>query len=270
MTSQIIVPDLADGAQATPRIISPRPDLIPEDLRKERRSVTWRYERRGQKFTKPPDQRVNIEAAWLTLGEALAASSDGTCGVGYVLGGGIVGIDLDNCISADGTLHEIARDAVETLGTYAELSPSGRGLHLLIRGRIERPRKIGQRGEVPGREIYDGRKASGRYFTVTGDCLGDGATLAEGPQAQIALDSFIAKWFSEDLPSIAVHDTGNTPETGTTSDDELLRILFRAKDGAKWSSVYKGDFNSYYPSQSEADLALCGKLRFYTRVLAPG
>jgi hypothetical protein len=40
--------------------------------------------------------------------------------------------------------------------------------------------------------------------------------------------------------------------------------MFGAKGGVKWRSIFDGD-HSAYPSQSEADFALCRKLRFYTR-----
>jgi primase-polymerase (primpol)-like protein len=223
--------------------------------------VTWRPEKRNGKTTKRPDQSIADERAWLSFADACASVARGDAtGLGYVLGDGVVGIDLDACIDGD-TLHEIARDAIEMLDTYAERSPSGRGLHFLIRATIEKSRRIGKRAGVPGREVYDGRKGSARYFTVTGDRLGSVAQLAEGPQAQAALDAFIAKWFCEE-PEPEVPGA-----SGQLGDDALLAVMFGAKDGAKWRAMFeRGDYsNALYPSQSEADLAICSKLRFYTR-----
>lgn len=238
-------------------------DSFPADLRSERRWVTWRYEERRGKTTKRPLQSTTEPDAWLSASEGCYyVDRNGLDGVGFVVGNGVVGIDLDGCIDADGTLHEIGRDAITTLGTYAEKSPSGRGLHLLIRGTIERPRKLSARGGVPGREVYDGRKGSARFFTVTGDRLGSHTRLAEGPLAQAALDAFIAKWFHE-RPQSAVLGDDAAGEEDALDDTRLLQVMFGAKDGALWRKVFHGDY-SRYPSQSEADLALCGKLRFYT------
>jgi putative DNA primase/helicase len=191
------------------------------------------------------------------------ADDEHISGVGFVLGDGIIGVDLDGCIDADGTLHEIARDAI-ALGTYTERSPGGRGVHLFVRAAISRPRKVSARGGTPGRELYDGRKGSARYFTVTGDRLGEVSEIRSGPMAQAALDAFVAKWFPEDS-EVAAPDVGSRSDNLELLDDEsVLRALFAETDGPKWRRLYDGDWSGY-PSQSEADLALLRKLRFYTR-----
>jgi hypothetical protein len=160
-------------------------------------------------------------------------------------------------------LHEIGRDAITTLCTYAEQSPSGRGLHLLIRGTIEGPRKLSARGGVPGREVYDGRQGSARFFTVTGDRVGSATQIADGPQAQAALDAFLAKWFHDEVKLVELGDDA-AAEAEVLDDDRVLQLMFGAKEGAKWRAIFGGD-HSGYPSRSEADFALCRKLRFYSR-----
>src|SRR5262249_3850325 len=47
-------------------------------------------------------------------------------------------------------------------------------------------------------------------------------------------------------------------------DDELIRKASQAKNGEKFAALWKGD-TSGYPSPSEADLALCGMLAFWTQ-----
>lgn len=47
------------------------------------------------------------------------------------------------------------------------------------------------------------------------------------------------------------------------TDDALLRIARRGKDGDRFARLWSGHIADY-PSQSEADLALCNKLCFYT------
>lgn len=234
---------------------------LPDELKALRRWVTWRHEVRRGSVTKRPGQSIADLNSWLSFADASALVADGHAhGIGFVLGLGIVGIDLDGCIGSEGTLHDVARDSIG-LSTYAERSPSGRGLHLLIRATIPRSRKISTRGKDPGREIYDGRTGSARFFTVTGDRIGDASEIRGGPQAQAALDTFIAKWFPE-RPFVNPVDSADTADQ--LDDEQVLRVMFDANDGAKWHRIFYGDYADY-PSQSEADLALCRKLRFYAR-----
>lgn len=82
---------------------------------------------------------------------------------GFVLGEGIACLDLDKCIGDDGVLTLWARKVLRQVpGTYVEVSPSGAGLHVWGRGRIEPGRRVRFAGGVV--EAY----SSGRYITVTG------------------------------------------------------------------------------------------------------
>ena len=63
----------------------------------------------------------------------------GTAGVGFVFaeGDGLCGVDLDACRDPqDGRLEPWAEDLVRQLDTFAEVSPSGRGVHLFARARL--------------------------------------------------------------------------------------------------------------------------------------
>ncbi len=85
---------------------------------------------------------------------------------------GYVGIDLDHVRDLEtGELAPEAAEIIRRCGTYAEVSPSGRGVKLIgfvpIDATPELPRKksdLDDGGEI---EVY----ASGRYFTATGDRL---------------------------------------------------------------------------------------------------
>jgi putative DNA primase/helicase len=243
---------------------APKLDSFPTDLRSQRRWVAWRYVTRRGKTMKKPLQSITKPPAWLSVTQACDFVARGAAdGVGFVLGEGVVGIDLDDCLDLDGTLHEIAQDAI-ALGTYIERSPSGRGLHALIRASISEPRNIAAEGNISRHEIYDGRKGSARYLTVTGNRVGDASGIREGPQAQAALDAFYAKWFSEESEWLAPSCDAATVWAKPLEDDELVEVMFRATDGAKWRRLFEGD-HSGHPSQSEADFQLLRKLRFYSR-----
>ena len=53
-------------------------------------------------------------------------------GTGLILAGGYCGVDLDGVIDEEGNLAPFAAAIVDRLDTYAEISPSGKGLHLLL------------------------------------------------------------------------------------------------------------------------------------------
>jgi putative DNA primase/helicase len=89
--------------------------------------------------------------------------------------GRIYGVDLDHVIGEDGTVMPEAREIVEQLNSYAEISPSGHGLHIFVtadNANITRHRRQG--GFV---EIY----SNARYFTVTGNIYGGFDRIADRP-----------------------------------------------------------------------------------------
>jgi putative DNA primase/helicase len=72
-------------------------------------------------------------ATWGTFGQAVAASQNGRgyAGIGFVLNDGpFVGVDLDGCRNEAGEIEPWAREIVQKLSTYTEISPSGKGLRL--------------------------------------------------------------------------------------------------------------------------------------------
>jgi putative DNA primase/helicase len=67
------------------------------------------------------------------------------------------GIDIDNCVDGDGEIAGWALEIVRYFDSYTELSATGTGLHIIVRGDVANRRK----DEV---EVY----SSKRFFTVTG------------------------------------------------------------------------------------------------------
>jgi putative DNA primase/helicase len=137
-----------------------------------RRYVVWRYEERVGKSAKIPHVADGTGArasstdpsTWRGFEAAervfLAGGYDG---VGFVFSPGdpYAGVDLDDCRDPESAALEAwARELVATLEGYAEVSPSGTGVHVIVRGAA--PNR--QDGKV---EAY----SSGRYFTVTGRAI---------------------------------------------------------------------------------------------------
>jgi primase-polymerase (primpol)-like protein len=102
-----------------------------------------------------------FEDAWILW----ELDNPGWAGVGIVLVAGLACIDLDDVLDAAGALHPEAQEIVDTLGGYVEVSPTGRGLHIFVRGALPDGWRKTKKWTIP-LEMYD--YARGRYMTVTG------------------------------------------------------------------------------------------------------
>ena len=135
-------------------------------LADSRRWVAWDGSG-GRKVPKSPaggNARSNDPSTWGTLREAAScAELNGYDGVGIELGGGLVGIDLDGCVH-DGAIDPWAQEVIDSVASYAEVSPSGTGVHILAYADPARTGAIGRADHRRGIEVYN----HGRYFTVTG------------------------------------------------------------------------------------------------------
>ena len=161
---------------------------VPDELRRIDRWVTYRTRPKASgKLDKIPmrpdgsaEARTNDPSTWGTFDAACAAAegSAALAGVGFVFhGDGIVGIDLDDCVGADGYMEPWALELMDILDSYTEWSPSRKGIHVYVRAIL--PQCARKRGKV---EVY----SSGRFFTVTGDAV-DGTRL-EIRDAQAAVE----------------------------------------------------------------------------------
>ncbi len=146
-------------------------DNIPEEFRRRTQWLVWRYEERDGKPTKVPYIAGGVGKAsstdsltWRTFEEAAQALKTGRYdGIGFVFTSGdpFAGVDLDGCRNPEtGELEAWAAEIVQDLDGYAEASPSGTGVHIIVRGKAPNKR----RGRI---EAY----SSERYFTMTGRVL---------------------------------------------------------------------------------------------------
>jgi putative DNA primase/helicase len=235
---------------------------IPPEMVHERRWVVWKLETRQGQRTKVPYQSLGPSTrasstdpkTWSDFDTAHAAVEDGKAdGFGFVLGGGYAGVDLDACRDPEtGAMTAEAQAIIHALSSYTEISPSGTGVHILLRGRLLPGGR--RQGHV---EIY----ADGRYFTVTGQHVEGTPTTLEARTADLAAlyDRLFGTSGSND------HRPGPRPVATIADDDAvLLERACGASNGAKFSALWAGD-RTAYASASEADLALCRLLAFWTR-----
>lgn len=238
------------------------PDAIPAVLRRTPQWVCWRVDERDGTPTKVPVApatggyaSVADPGTWTDYETAVAAwrNAAAVAGVGFVFTATdpFAGVDLDAC--RDPATNEVADWAVELvrrLDSYTEWSPSGTGIHVLVAGTV--PAGRNRRGDL---EMYD----RDRFFTVTGDRVpGAPTTVKERNEELQAIHT-------EHIAESEEERTAEPPAAPevTLSDAELLAKATAAANGEKFQALWDGD-TSGYDSHSEADLALCTLLAFWT------
>lgn len=247
---------------------------FPAELRVLPQWVAWRREeRKPGDWTKVPYASSGVHASstnaatWCSFGEALAAQVRGRYdGVGFVFAGGVyTGVDLDHC--RDPETDAIDAWALKVLGDlqgYSEASPSGTGVHVIVRATLPgkgRNRRVTAEGAQPDAkiEIYD----RGRYFTATG------ARLTEHPAGiESRQDAVSALYASLDAPApdaeaVAPPPQASSPTPHDLSDDDLLDKAMSAKNGDAFRRLWNGDTSGHGDDDSAADLALCSHLAFW-------
>lgn len=157
-------------------------NAIPLELRRVPQWVCWKLDRRnGDKPTKIPVNPRNMKlaksderATWGTYRDAYHAAIRAGMGIGFVFSPAdtFCGIDLDGCIQG-GVIHPAADALVEAFSTYTEVSPSGTGLKMFLRGKKPNKEGCSLAGTKAAEfgctriEVYDHL----RFFTVTGNHL---------------------------------------------------------------------------------------------------
>jgi len=256
--------------------IPPTADTLPDALVDRDQWVCWRSQQREDKHTKVPIIPGTTQFAsttdpdtWRDFQTARkAVTSTPVDGLGFVFttDDPLIGIDLDDCRDPDtGEPTAWASQIITQLDSYTEVSPSETGYHILVTGAL--PEGRNRAGNL---ELYD----RSRFFTVTGTQLAETpATVAERTAAVASLHAEkVASESSSEPPSTTTdrspNDDTTAPETATAgvgalSDEELLNRATAAANGAKFRRLWGGD-TSGYESHSEADMALCRLLAFWT------
>lgn len=143
-------------------------DNIPEELKRYEQWLLWRSNGKSKIPTQPDGTPASSTDAktWTDFESAVEAyESGGFDGVGFVFTGDdpFVGIDLDDCI-INGELTDEARQWCDRFNSYTEVTPSGSGIHIIVKGSAPTAKGLNDGG---GHEAY----CVGRYFTVTGNRL---------------------------------------------------------------------------------------------------
>lgn len=202
---------------------------VPSDLAGRDRWVCWRYQCRdcwetykrkrgdcpacGGDVSKVPVNPHSGDLAsstdgdtWGTVEDARDhhASTADTLGVGFVFTpeDTICGIDLDDARDPEtGDPEPWAREIIQTLDSFTEVSPSGTGYHVYVHGLV--PDGGNRKGDI---EIYDEK----RFFTFTGDHVDP--TPHTVNQRNDSLAEVHAEYVADDDTDTT--DAGKTPPSG--------------------------------------------------------
>ena len=184
--------------------------------------------------------KSNDPSTWVDYDTALLYA-DEYDGVGFFFTPPYVGIDIDsvNLEKIDTKTLEI----INTLDSYTEISVSGKGLHIIVRGSL--PGGVCRKGTL---EMYQ----EARFFAMTGNILR--GCPDEVYDRQQELEKIYKKYMEQ--PKIIV-DYG-IQDKRIVNFNDLLKVK-----NEKFRKLFSGKFEEY-PSQSEADLAFCSMVAYFT------
>lgn len=241
----------------------------PDYLKSKRIWVCWRYVQEVGKANiskvpyvvsmSPKNKRkasVNNPQTWESYQNALHIYTRSKKwihpydGIGFMCDGSFTVFDYDHVIE-QGVLNEQTHGLMQSLDTYAELSPSETGIHQIAQGTIP----TGVHRDI---EMY----CTGRFMTFTGKHIIN--TPVDIMPRQEQVDAL----YDERVPKKAVVDLHIS--VPLPSDESILERARCAKNGEKFRRLYdEGDASEYpkadgSPDYSSADMALCAMLTYWT------
>jgi primase-polymerase (primpol)-like protein len=159
-------------------------------------------------------------------------------------------IDLDSCIE-DGETSDFARRVMEYFDSYTELSPSGSGMRIIVRGKmtaaLKHPKK---RDRLLSIEIYSDRRCT----TMTGHIVND-KPIAD---CHGKLERIYKKYRPKPRPILQNFDPRNN---GTFEiPNEIFPQGTRNNNLAKWAGVIKNkvsDEDLYWKMLSQVNQECC-------------
>jgi hypothetical protein len=240
-------------------------DRVPDELKALPQWVVWRYEQEqdAPKPTKVPysprshyHASVTDQTSWGTFAEAVNRYiAGGYSGIGFVLTANdpFCFIDLDD-VEGDALALERQKRVFDAFDSYSELSPSGRGVHIIVKGSVASGRK---RAHI---EIY----SSARYMTMTGNVVKDTPVVERQAYCQLLWEEIGTRYES-------LYVTGDIEQK--EDDRTVYDRACAAQNGAKFLKLWRGEWNTtinertglFYNSQSEADFALINILTYHTK-----
>lgn len=225
-------------------------DNIPLELQQLNQWVVWKDDKVPYDASSPKSNLASVSdpKTWAPFDVAVSVCKrDNYSGIGFVFSDSdpYCFVDLDNPESDAVKLERQIRIFKE-LNSYSEISPSGLGLHVIVKAKIPNGRK---RQKI---EVY----SSHRYATFTGN-VHHNVPIAERQ------DVITQLWEQMGSGPATQLYGGNQEEKYT--DEEIIEQASKAANGDKFRELHTGNWTEIYPSQSEADLAYIDMVGFYTQ-----
>lgn len=243
---------------------------VPVEMQQKKQWVLWKLEERQNekgeiKKTKLPYQtngygaQSNNPATWNTFQNVLSAyNNGGFSGIGFMFYNDYIGIDFDHVVK-DGVIEAEFQAWIEKFSSYTEISQSGTGLHILVKGKI--PGEKRRKGNV---EMYFEK----RYFAITAHVVGDYREIKE---AQNIIDDLYHTYLepatkTEPKEIFPQGNIKNIDNMGLSLDDsKVIEIASNAKNKDSFLFLWKGGISRHGNDHSAADQALCNMLAYYTQ-----
>ncbi len=192
-------------------------------------------------------------ATWCSFGDAVAFATNEPerfNGIGFVFTDSdpYAGIDIDGH-GGDQYRQLVGQRIIAAFESYTEISPSGNGLHIIVRGCISGSRRAGI-------EAY----SSGRFFTFTGNVFRALPIADYGP---LLLE------LQKDLKPTRRVLTLLNEQAQTESDEAIIQRMLGAKNNDKIRRLINGDGSAIGSgsdqSGSAIDLAIVNSIQFYSK-----
>lgn len=236
---------------------------IPTELKALPQWILWRKEKKDGKATKIPYQvtgeraQANNRCTWSTFATAVKFYLEGDYdGIGFVFSrqDNYIGIDIDKCV-VDGKTNAFSTEIIDTLDSYTEFSPSGKGIHIIIKGSL--PQSVlgtGRKNTKHGLEIY----SYGRFFTFTGNRENSNDVYDRTEE----LAEVFEQYFDDSDIQGRVNLADFEKDEIKISNEALWERMFRSKKGDDIRSLFNGNVKN--GDHSGSDQSLCNYLAFWT------
>lgn len=222
-------------------------EKIPEELKLLKQWVCWTSDKLPKNPYTGGNAQSNNPETWSDFETACKAVKKYRFnGVGFMFAPPYFGVDMDDCVEN----QELIDEFVESLQSYTEFSTSGTGIHIICKGAL--PDGQRRKGKI---EMYQEK----RYFIMTGKVYDERYTQIVDCTETIKV--LHHKYLYTPTPKALPR----TVEKINMSDQDVIDKARSCKTGSLFQLLYSGSWEGLYSSQSEADLAFCNQLAFWTQ-----
>ena len=197
--------------------------------------------------------QTNNPETWADFATACnAAQARGLAGIGFMFSNTpFFGVDIDDRPLDAPEVQEM----LHNIPSYAELSQSGKGVHILCSGKLPGD---SFNNRTAGIEMYE----NGRFFVVTGNRISEERHIIDCTEhVKPYYDRYTTKKPKQQAAPAP------RPQQAAPADfldrDTVLKKALASRQGDRFGALLSGDISGY-TSQSEADIAFCNMLAFWT------